>query len=819
MSLPPKKRASWSSQVASEVEKAPVISSAFEEGVASPDLSGDSSQPSITVDLKSFRFIGQDTGFFIAKCTSKDTPKHLPAMWRNRFNPNDVTIKGTSLALASMDHVGSTIECQGEWVMDPKFGLQFQFQWAREALPTTLDALEKYLSLGRIKGIGPATAKQIVSKFGMETLDVISTKPEKLLEISGITQTKLNAIVKEWEKKKHTYQLSSFFGLYNIGEVWIPKIIESLGPDHLEARVRENPYLLIHVDGIGFATADKMALALGLPRQSPKRAEAMLLHLLNDYTSKKGHTACPVDEWFRDASQQLGLSNEVLQPIAQNLINKKTVVLRNLPVSREDLSGHGYNDQAVITPCVSLRKEMMAERSVANNLARLLALSTGLGQEEQMIVYEVLGQKTQLDPSQVEGVLGVLQNPVSVLTGGPGTGKTTTLKSVIDIAEAMKWEVVLAAPTGRAAKRMEEAIGRPAATIHRTLKFSPKEGFQHNRNNPLFGKLFVIDEASMIDNQLGASWMSALPENARLVFVGDIDQLPSVGAGNFLKDIITSTACPVFRLNRVHRQVKGSLIADAASKILQGKMPVLDADPWKDDFAWLCPPQGMSSAEVNEFISSTIQSLTEGFLKKGYKKEDIQILSPQRDGLVGVNGLNDTMRWVLNEKGKPSQAVEDDDNFALGDRLLVNKNNYDKEIFNGDMGIVEEIDNEDGSMKLRMEDDRIVELERLDRKYLTFGYAITVHKSQGGERPVIIMPCSPSHSFSMNKNLLYTGITRGKDKVIVVGSAKTLHQALSKQAKMYRLTGLVDEIKRVIPLEKKEEVSQKKSFSPKRFYS
>ena len=819
MPTPPKKRSRWADALDSDADKYSQTSSLVEESASTPqDLSQEKSGPTLLFDLKSFRFIGQDTGFFIAKGTTKDTPKDLPAMWRNRFKPNDVTIKGTSLALATMDHVGSTIECQGEWVMDPKFGLQFQFQWAREALPSTIEALEKYLSLGRIKGIGPATAKQVVEKFGMTTLDVLSTTPEKLLDIPGITQTKLNSIVKEWEKKRHTYQLSSFFGLYGIGEVWIPKIIDTFGLDNLEARVRENPYILINIDGIGFATADKMALALGLPRQSPKRAEAMLLHLLNDYTSKKGHTACPVDDWFKDASQQLGLSNEVLQPIAQNLINKQTVVLRNLPVSRDDLSGSGYSHEAVLTPCVSLRKEVSAERQIANNLSRLLSATQGLSQEEEMLVYEVLGQKTQLDPSQVEGVLGVLQNPVSVLTGGPGTGKTTTLKSVIDIAEAMHWEVVLTAPTGRAAKRMEEAIGRPASTIHRCLKFNPKEGFQHNRNNPLFGKMFVIDEASMIDNQLGASWMNALPQNAHLVFVGDVDQLPSVGAGNFLKDIIASTACPVFRLTRVHRQVKGSLIADAASKILQGKMPAMDTDPWQDDFAWLCPPTGLSPAETNEFISTTIQSLTEGFLKKGYKKEDIQILSPQRDGLVGVNGLNDTMRWVLNEKGQQPNALEDEDNFALGDRLLVNKNNYDKEIFNGDMGIVEEIDNEDGSMKLRMEDNRVVELERVDRKYLTFGYAITVHKSQGGERPVIIMPCSPSHSFSMNKNLLYTGITRGKDKVIVVGSAKTLHQALNKQAKMYRLTGLVDEIARILP-KKEPQTGPTKSYSPKKFYS
>lgn len=764
------------------------------------EVSSDStSKSTLAFELKTFRFLNQENGFFIAQGRVPAPPKDIPAMWRGRFNKDNVTIKGTALALASMEFVGSTIECEGEWILDPKFGLQYQFQWAREAMPSTVEALEKYLAAGRIKGIGPATAKLIVAKWGMQSLDVLSNTPDQFLEIPGITPVKLTQITKEWEIKKSSYQLTSFFGLYGIGEVWVPRILEKFGPLNLEARVRANPYMLTEVDGIGFSTADKMALSLGLSRQSPQRAEAMLIHIINDYTSKQGHTACPVEEWFKEATSQLNLTSASLQPIAQDLINRQQVVLRNLPLEKEGVSQNSYTGQPVMASCVSLKKEVNAERSIAQNLKRLKEHNHRLTSTEEMLLFQSLGAKsTVLDPSQLEGALGVLQSPISVLTGGPGTGKTTTLKSVIEAAEALGWDVVLAAPTGRAAKRMEEAIGRPSSTIHRCLKFNPKEGFTHNRSNPLFGKLFVVDEASMIDNALGASWLSAMPSDARVLFVGDVDQLPSVGAGNFLKDMIQSTVCPVYRLTRVHRQAKGSLIGEAAQAIISGKMPALNGDPWVDDFAWMSPPQGLSSAEINEFISTSIESLVAGFLKKGYKKEDIQVLSPQREGLIGVNGLNDTLRWTLNEKGRPASEQECEEPIVLGDRLLVTKNNYEKEIFNGDMGIVEEIDNEDGSMKLRMEDGRTVELERLDRKYLTLGYAITVHKSQGGERPVVIMPCSPSHTFSMNKNLLYTGITRGRNKVVVVGSAKTLHVALNKEEKMYRLTGLIHEIKRAM---------------------
>lgn len=754
--------------------------------------------PKVVLELRHFLFLDKVGGFFIAHGVAQEKPL-VPVQWMGRYNPQKVTIKGSALSLADMKSVGTVIECEGDWIMDPKHGLQFQFTSAREAMPSTIEALTKYLSAGRIKGIGPATAKLIVEKWGMGTLDMLDNNPKDLLSIPGLTEKKVEEIEKEWARKRALYHLTSFFGMYGIGEVWIPKIVEAMGVEGLEAKVRSNPYALTNVDGIGFATADKMALALGFSPTSPQRSLAMLCHVIDEYTMKQGHTACPVDEWLRLASEQLRQPPAHLQQFAQTLINEGKVVLRQLVVDAVMLANQNnaqYSGNAPEPiPCVSLKREFASERSIAVSLRRLKDSLKPLSEMELMEMNKNVAQLSEkLDASQLEAVVGVLRNGVSVLTGGPGTGKTTTLKSVIGIAEQMGWNVVLAAPTGRAAKRMTEAIGRPAGTLHRTLKFNPKEGFVHKQGNPLIGNLFVVDESSMLENNLAASWLKALPKNARVIFVGDTDQLPSVGAGTFLKDLIDSGVAEKFRLTRVHRQAEGSLIADAAQKILNGRMPALDGDPWADDFAWISPPTGLSSAEINEFIQTTIESLVSGLLKKGVPKSDIQLLSPQRDGLTGVNGLNYSLRWILNENGAPKTAEDEEEEFALGDRVLVTKNNYDKDIFNGDMGIIKKTD-DDGGLELLMEDGKTVQLEAPDRKMLTLGYAITVHKSQGGERPVIIMTCSPSHTYSMNKNLIYTGITRGRNKVIMVGSPRTLQLALKKQEKMYRITGLQKEIK------------------------
>lgn len=758
-------------------------------------------------EISNVRFSNPENGFMIAtvRPKSKTPPADLPAPWRAKWDPSQIAIKGSAPSLANASSVGALIECGGKWVMDPKFGLQYQFDWARELMPTNLEALTKYLAAGRLKGVGPVLAKQIVKKFGESTLFILDNKPEELATISGITEAKALAIGQAWKLKRQLYELTAFFGMYDIGEVWVPRIIEafkgSVETSQIEAMVRKNPFILTRVDGIGFAKADKMALALGFQPTSPQRVEALLLHLLNEFSTNQGHTACPVDEWFRQAREQLRLTNEAIQPIAQGLIKNKEVVLRNLPVSLDDLFGRGQSID--ITPpehrtpisCVSLRKDAACEHFISTDLVRINENGVALTEHQVMVRNAILAERAKvLDASQSEAANGVLNSPVSVLTGGPGTGKTTTLKTILDIAEQAGMNTVLMAPTGRAAKRMSEATGRLAATIHRTLKFTPGEGFKHNSRNPLAGDVFVVDESSMIDNALGASLLRAIPDGARVLFVGDIDQLPSVGAGAFLKDLIDSKIAPTFRLTRVHRQVAGSKIAEAAQNILSGKLPELGGDPYNDDFAMLTiPPTLRESEEINSYIAEKIKELTQGFIDRGVPRSDIQVLSPQREGLVGVAGLNQVLRPLLNETGKEPK-LEDREVYGLGDRLLVTKNNYDKNIFNGDMGVVTAV--KEGGVVMNMEGPEAleVELNAMESKQLQLGYAITVHKSQGGEKPVIIMPCSPSHSYSMSSNLIYTGVTRGKSHVVIVGSPKTLATVLRKKEKTYRLTGLVQEI-------------------------
>lgn len=758
-------------------------------------------------EITNVRFTNPENGFMIAtvRPTKVEPPADLPVPWRARWNPSQVAIKGSAMSLANVGSVGALIECGGKWVMDPKFGLQYQFDWAREIMPTNLEAMRAYLAAGRLKGVGPVTGNQIVDKFGEDTINILDNAPHKLAEISGISEAKAQAIGKAWKDKRDMYELTAFFGMYGIGEVWVPKIQEAFkhvaeDPGKIEAMVRRNPFILTRVEGIGFATADKMALALGFNPTCKERVEALLLHLLGEFSTNQGHTACPVDEWFRLAREQLRLDNATIQPIAQELIHRREVVLRDLPVSTDDLYGKGQ--EVDITPpehrtpltCASLRKDVACEHFIATDLMRLRTEGPALREDQIMVRNRILAERAEvLDSSQIEAANGVLDSPISVLTGGPGTGKTTTLKSILDIAEEAGMRVVLMAPTGRAAKRMAEATGRDAATIHRTLKFKPGEGFVHNARNPLEGEVFVVDESSMLDNSLGASLLRAIPNGARVMFVGDIDQLPSVGAGAFLKDIIDSGIAPTFRLTRVHRQATGSKIAEAAQRILEGKLPELDGDPYQDDFAMVSLPARLSSEEANTYISEKIKELVQGFIDRGVPRGDIQVLSPQREGIVGVAGLNQQLRPLLNEEGR-EPTLDGREVYGLGDRLLVTKNNYDKNVFNGDMGVVKEV--KDGGVVMTMEGPETmeVELNAMESKQLQLGYAITVHKSQGGEKPVIIMACSPSHTFSMNKNLIYTGVTRGKDHVVMVGSTRTLANVLRKKEKTYRLTGLIHEI-------------------------
>ena len=730
------------------------------------------------VTVQKLNFHNQDTGFFVAEVVAAGPVPPLP------YNiaesgvrvPRLLKIQGVSQAFEGTDQVGATLECVGDWEMSPRFGLQFQVAFVQNAIPTTVDALEKYLGSGQLKGIGPAVARTIVDRWGLDTLRILENTPERLVEIPGLTEAKAQQVAEAWKKKKEAYGVVSFLGLHGIGETLAMKVREAFGGVDIERRVRANPYLLTEIEGIGFQKADDVALSIGFPENSPQRLAAALQHVLRESIQKNGHTAIPANLWIDEAVAQLRRPRDEIRAMCQKLIDKKVVVLRNLVLEA---------DRTKTVSCVSPMREARSERSIANHLKRLIENRPALTLDQEAIVQRVISDPVRrLDPSQKDAGTAVFKSPVSVLTGGPGTGKTTTLRSIVAAATEMGWSVVLAAPTGRAAKRMEEAIGVEAATMHRTLKFIPGKGFARNENDPLVGNLFVVDEASMVDTAMGAAWLRAIPTGATVLFVGDADQLPSVGAGDLLRDFIRSGRIPVARLTRVHRQAEGSGIAWNATQVLQGKAPAMDGDPWRDDFAFIKAADDLA-------IRQELVNIIEGLLRQGIAPVNIQVLCPQKNLDCGTEALNELLRGLLNAKRPDAQRLAE--GICEGERLMQIKNDYELEVFNGDMGTVTQI-NPDGSIAMEMEDGRSVNFPKTALKNLVFGYAITVHKSQGGERPVVLMPISRGHAFTLNRSLLYTAITRGKERVMLIGDGRTALLSAKKKSQLVRVTGLNNEM-------------------------
>ena len=759
---------------------------AFLSGMAAeePSSRGSSQTPEaprapnvFRVTIQNLNFHNKDTGFFVAEAVAAGPVPPLPPEIQDLGVrvPRTLKVTGVSQAFEGTDQVGATLECVGEWVVNPRHGLQFDVAFVQDAIPTTVDALEKYLGSGQLKGIGPAVARSIVDKWGLDTLRILENTPERLVEIPGLTEAKSQQIAESWRVKREAYGVVSFLGLHGIGETLAMKVREAFGSQDVERRVRANPYLLTEIEGIGFQKADAVALSIGFPANSPQRLAAALQHVLRDSIDKNGHTAITGTQWMDEAVAQLRRPRDEIKAMCQKLIDSKVVVLRSLRVNPDEPP----------VSCVSPIREARWERSVANHLKRLIENRPALTLDQEASIQRIISDPSRrLDPSQKDAGLAVFKSPVSVLTGGPGTGKTTTLRSIVAAATDIGWSVVLAAPTGRAAKRMEEAIGMPAATMHRSLKFIPGKGFAKNENDPMVGNLFVVDEASMVDTGMAAAWVRAIPTGATVLFVGDADQLPSVGAGDVLRDFIRSGRVPVARLTRVHRQAEGSGIAWNATQVLQGKSPAMNGDPWRDDFAFI-------KADNDLAIQESLVEVIEGLLRQGVPPSDIQILCPQKNLDCGTEALNDLLRGLLNPERPDAQRLAE--GLCVGERLMQTKNDYELEVFNGDMGTVTKF-NADGSLLMEMEDGRIVQFPKTSLKNLLMGYAITVHKSQGGERPVVLMPISRGHSFTLNRSLLYTAITRGKDRVMLIGDARTTLLSAKKKSQLVRVTGLNNEM-------------------------
>lgn len=742
----------------------------------------------LEIVVSKLRYYAKETGFFVIEGRPLGAIPEVPQGFEGEVPrlENLVSVKGASNLFANNDHVGGTIACFGTWILDPTYGLQFESLFIQDVLPTNPSGLLRYLSRGYLKGIGPSLASQMIKKWGMDVLRILDEDPEKLAELPGLTEEKARKIGKQWEDRKRDFEFVAFFGEFGIGEATARKIRDQLSDDGLMMRIRANPYLITEVDGVGFKTADQMAQSLGFAADHPMRVQAALDQVLIDRIQNAGHTAVPMQEWMALSAQYLLQPPEKLLDSAEKLIKSGRIVRRRLPMTVEEGSGLVRVDMDCVSPASIVHNEKILAGWLAANKSHNKELTKRQLVDRVDALSQVRLPSFHLDPSQQVAAWMALTAPCSVMTGGPGTGKTTTIRTITAILNSQRKRLRLSAPTGRASKRMEEAVGMPASTIHRALEYNPQQGgFQRNEMTPMEEDFFIVDESSMVDQSLASSYVRAIRPGARLLWVGDVDQLPSVGAGDVLRNIIDSSAVPVARLKTVHRQAKGSAIAYNAQRILGGHPPSLEGVPERDDFAFF-------QAKDNEGIIEGVERMTRLALSLGFKAADIQVLCPQKTGPVGTEAMNEILRPILNPNAPPPPEGSSRP-WRVGDRLMQTKNNYDKNIFNGDMGIVLDM-HDDGSVDLQMEDGRVVDLTRKETYDLQVGFAITVHKSQGGERPVIIMPMAPAHTYMLDRNLVYTGVTRGKQKVFLVGSPKTAVIAISKKSQVVRLTGLKQEI-------------------------
>lgn len=670
----------------------------------------------------------EETGFFVG---------------RMRQGQEVITFVGNLMAVSE----GETVRLRGRWVDDKKFGRQLRVESYETLVPGTLEGIEKYLGSGLIEGIGPVFAKRLVQAFGVETLRVIDEEPKRLRTVPGIGKKRAEQIRAAWASRKAIQSIMIFLQGHGISTSQAVKIYQYYG-DAAVAVVRENPYRLAQdISGISFRGADKIAAQLGVAKDAPERLRAGLLHVLSDATGD-GHVYLGEEELKTTAAELLEAPEEKLsQPLVEL-------------VARQEAMREGDR--------LYLPGMHATERGCADLLRRLVATPCEPVpiQIENAIRWVEKSQSIRLSEEQREAIRVGISSKVMVITGGPGTGKTTVINSLLAILGKKSVSYLLAAPTGRAAKRMENATGHDARTIHRLLEYSPKKGgFGRDENHPLDTDLVVIDETSMVDQPLMHSLLRAIPPFCRLVLVGDVDQLPSVGPGNVLFDIIASQVVPVVRLKTVFRQAAQSGIVSNAHLVNQGKYPMFN----ETDFFLVNRHEAAQALEtVLELVTKRIPA------KFGLDPvRDIQVLAPLRRGDAGVTRLNEALQAALNPHGAPVPRK----NFRQGDKVMQLRNNYDLDVYNGDVGIITLVDEEAGELEVTF-DDRVVLYGFNDLDDLALAYASTVHKSQGSEYPAVLLLFLPQHYMMLQRNVLYTAITRGKRLVVIVGDPKAVGMAV-----------------------------------------
>ncbi len=697
-------------------------------------------------------------------------PENGFAVFRVQVKGRDafVTVVGSTTSVTAGEHVEAT----GRWVIDPQHGQQFRADQLITTHPASAEGIEKYLASGAIRSIGPKFAAKMVAIYKERTLEIIDKAPDFLLHIKGIGPGRLQRIRQSWIEQKEVRKIVLFLAEHGITSGRAVRIYRTYGHEAI-AKIKENPYQLADdIRGIGFKTADELAAKTGIDRNSPYRARAAVLYTLQELAGD-GHCGFPETGVVERTIKLVEIDQQIIEVAVNNAVQDRRLI-------REEVAGE---------PWLYLASLYWAEVGLAKSIVRIAtAHPHPLPQidVEKAIAWVEQRLGIELAVAQQEAIRQACQHKLLVITGGPGVGKTTLVRSILEIFSAKKLRCVLAAPTGRATKRLAETTGRTAKTIHRLLEFDPATGdFIRNQDHPLNGDLFVLDETSMVDIVLGHQVLRAIPQEACVILVGDVDQLPSVGPGSVLADLIASNVVPVVRLTEIFRQASQSRIIKAAYAINHGRLPELSASEELTDFYFV---------ELNE--PEEIQDMLVRLVKEriparfGFNPQsDIQVLTPMNRSVLGARNLNQVLQAALNPGDGGPEVERFGWTFRIGDRVIQNENSYDRDVFNGDLGIVEMINRIEQTMTVNFE-GRSVEYDFADLDELALAYVLSIHKSQGSEFPCIVIPLHTQHYLMLQRNLLYTAVTRGKKLVVLVGTKKAFGMAVRRVDTGQRCTAL-----------------------------
>ncbi len=713
--------------------------------------------------IERITYSNEENGFTIARVKVRD-------------RRNLVTIVGNLIAPMP----GEILKMKGEWQQHPKYGEQFKVLQHKTEIPATVYGIKKYLGSGLIRGIGPVMAERIVKKFNEKTLEVIENEIEKLADIAGIGEKRIRMIEKAWEEQKEIRDVMIFLQSHGVGSGYATKIFKEYGNRSISV-VKKNPYRLAsEIFGIGFLTADSIAEKLGFAKDAEFRIEAGSLYVLQQLADE-GHVYYPYEQLVTKSREILEVDREVVVKALGSIVRTGKIIIEDLNKNMKESGGD--------SKAVYLERFHLCETRIALQLKKLLSVpkQVRVFEPDKAVAWVQRQLPISLARKQIEAIQCAIESKVMVITGGPGTGKTTIINAVLKIFARLKVKIKLAAPTGRAAKRMSETSGHGAKTIHRLLEFSfAGGGFQKNEDKPLDCDLLVVDEASMIDTILMHHLLKAIPLQATLILVGDVNQLPSVGAGNVLNDIIASGTVRVVELNEIFRQASSSRIIVNAHKINNGTIPFFDSsgppEP-ENDFYFI-------QQEDPEKVLDIILELTTNRIPRRFdfdSIDDIQVLTPMHKGIVGAENLNRELQKRLNPGDEG--IVRGDRSYRISDKVMQIRNNYEKDVFNGDIGRITELDPDDQEVTISF-DGRDVAYGFADLDEIVLAYAISVHKSQGSEFPAVVIPILTQHFILLQRNLIYTAVTRGRSLVVMVGTRKALAIAVKNDKTQKRFTNL-----------------------------